>query len=97
MAGQRDPDRYGVMCYVPNELAAKMKSFIAGKTVAAKPRKGQKVHTPTRPMGMSDLLIALADERLKDQEVLPRFADWTEMIRRHNRKLRAAKEGRAAE
>lgn len=27
MAGQRDPDRYGVMCYVPIELAAKDGGF----------------------------------------------------------------------
>ena len=60
-----------------------------------KGREGQKVHTPFRPMAMSDLLIALAEEKLKDQEVLPQYADWGDMIRNHNRKTRATKDGGA--
>lgn len=46
-------------------------------------------------MAMSDLLIALAEEKLKDQEVLPQYANWGDMIRNHNRKARAAKDGGA--
>ena len=89
MAGQRDPNRYGIMCYVPVELAAKIKSFVIGKSVPNKGRSGQRVLKPLRPMGMSDLLIALAAEKLKDQEVLPQFANWGDMIRKHNSKVRA--------
>ena len=44
-------------------------------------------------MAMSDLLIALAEEKLKDQEVLPQYANWGDMIRSHNRKARATKDG----
>ena len=90
MAGKRDPNRYGIMCYVPTELAAKIKSYVSGKSVPNKGREGQKVHTPFRPMAMSDLLIALAEEKLKDQEVLPQYANWGDMIRNHNRKARNA-------
>ena len=88
MAGKRDPNRYGIMCYVPVELAAKIKSFVIGKSVPNKGRSGQRVLKPLRPMMMSDLLIALAADKLKDQEVLPQFADWGEMIVRHNRRMR---------
>ena len=55
MASQRDPNRYAVMCYVPIELAAKIKSYAYGKTVVNKHREGERVHTPTRPMAMSAL------------------------------------------
>ena len=43
-------------------------------------------------MAMSDLLIALAEEKLKDQEVLPQYANWGDMIRNHNRRTRKAQE-----
>ena len=75
---------------MPTELAAKIKSFVSGKRVPNKGREGQKVHMPFRPMAMSDLLIALAEEKLKDQEVLPQYANWGDMIRKHNRKARNA-------
>ena len=87
MAGKRDPNRYGIMCYVPVELAAKIKSFVTGKSVPNKGRSGQRVRKPLRPMGMSDLLIALAAEKLKGQEVLPQYANWGDMIVRHNRRM----------
>jgi len=93
MAGKRDPNRYGIMCYVPTELAAKIKSYVYGKTVPNKGREGRKVRTPMRPMAMSDLLIALAEEKLKDQEVLPQFENWADMIRKHNRQALARKTG----
>ena len=95
MAGKRDPHRYGIMCSVPTELAAKIKSYVSGRSVPNKGREGQKVHTPLRPMAMSDLLIALAEEKLKDQEVLPQYANWGDMIRNHNRKARAANDREA--
>lgn len=38
MAGKRDPNRYGIMCYVPVGLAAKIKSFVIGKSVPNKVR-----------------------------------------------------------
>ena len=95
MAGKRDPNRYGIMCYVPTELAAKIKSYVSGRSVPNKGREGQKVHTPFRPMAMSDLLIALAEEKLKDQEVLPQFRQWADATKRRNtaRRNAAAKGG----
>ena len=45
MAGKRDPNRYGIMCYVLNELAAKIKSDVSGKSVPNKGREGQMVMT----------------------------------------------------
>ena len=45
MAGKRDPNRYGIMCYVPTELAAKIKSYVSGRSVPNKRREGQKVMT----------------------------------------------------
>ena len=91
MASQRDPNRYAVMCYVPIELAAKIKSYVYGKTVVNKHREGEKVHTPTRPMAMSDLLIALAEAKLKDQEVLPQFRQWADATKRRNTARRTAR------
>ena len=83
------------MCYVPIELAAKIKSYVYGKTVVNKHREGEKVHTPTRPMAMSDLLIELAETKLKDQEVLPQFRQWADATKRRNaaRRQAAAKGG----
>ena len=45
MAGKRAPTPYGIMCYVPTELAAKIKSYVSGKCVPNKGREGQMVMT----------------------------------------------------
>ena len=70
---QRDANRYAVMSYVPLELVAKLKSFVEGKTVPNKARKGQTLHKLTRPMAMSDALIMFADKALARQKVSPEY------------------------
>jgi len=65
MSSQRDPNRQAVMCYLPMEVAMKLRTLIDGKTVKNKVKEGLKVHKPTRPMGMSDYLISLAEKAVK--------------------------------
>lgn len=88
MTTQRDPNRTAVMCYVPIELAAKIKSYILNRSVPAKPIAGRKMRVKTRPMAMSDLLIALAERKLAEQEVLPQFRQWAEATLKRNIKAR---------
>lgn len=88
MTGMRDPNRTAVMCYVPIELAAKIKSYIRDRAVPVKPIAGRKQHVKERPMAMSDLLIALAEEKLEAQEVLPQFRQWAEATLKRNVRAR---------
>lgn len=88
MTGMRDPNRTAVMCYVPIELVAKIKSYIRDRAVPVKPIAGRKQHVKERPMAMSDLLIALAEEKLEAQEVLPQFRQWAEATLKRNMRAR---------
>jgi len=88
MNSQRDPNRTAVMCYVPIELAAKIKSYVLKRTVPAKPIAGRKMRVKTRPMAMSDLLIALAERELAGQEVLPQFRQWADATLKRNVRAR---------
>ena len=90
MTGMRDPNRTAVMCYVPIELAAKIKCYVLDKTVPTKQIGGRKLRVKTRPMAMSDLLIALAERELVKQEVLPQFRQWADATLKRNLKRRAA-------
>ena len=90
MTGMRDPNRTAVMCYVPIELAAKIKSYVLGKSVPNKQVGGRQLRVKTRPMAMSDLLIALAERELAKQEVLPQFRQWADATRKRNLKRREA-------
>lgn len=90
MTGMRDPNRTAVMCYVPIELAAKIKSYILDKAVPNKQIGGRKLRVKTRPMAMCDLLIALAERELAEQEVLPQFRQWADATRKRNLKRREA-------
>ena len=85
---QRDENRYAVMSYVPLELVAKIKSFIEGKEVPNKARKGQTVHKLMRPMAMSDALIMFADKALARQKVSPAAEKWAAKTLRRNKKDR---------
>ena len=40
MATQRDPNRQAVMSHIPLETAAKIRTYIKGKTVKCKAKKG---------------------------------------------------------
>ena len=90
MTGMRDPNRTAVMCYVPIELAAKIKSYILDKAVPNKQIGGRKLRVKTRPMAMSDLLIALAERELAKQVVLPQFRQWADATLKRNLKRREA-------
>ena len=91
MTGMRDPNRTAVMCYVPIELAAKIKSYVLGKSVPNKQVGGRKLRVKTRPMAMSDLLIVLAERELaKQEEVLPQFRQWADATLKRNLKRREA-------
>ena len=51
---------------------------------------GRKLRVKTRPMAMSDLLIALAERELAEQEVLPQFRQWADATLKRNLKRREA-------
>lgn len=64
------------MCYLPMETAMRLRTVIDGKTVRNKVREGLKVHKPTRPMGMSDYLISLAEKAVRKVTPSSMAVEW---------------------
>lgn len=76
MSSQRDPNRQAVMCYLPMDVAMKLRTVIDGKTVKNKVKAGLKIHKPTRPMGMSDYLISLAEKAVRNVTPSKEAVSW---------------------
>lgn len=77
------------MCYLPMDVACRIKTVIAGKEVKQKAKEGHKVRKPMRPMGMSDYLIALAEKAVR--KVTPSEAAKKWVKERYEKNLKARK------
>lgn len=75
------------MCYLPMDVACRIKTVIEGKEVKQKPKEGHKVRKPMRPMGMSDYLIALAEKAVR--KVTPSDAARRWAKERYEKNLKA--------
>lgn len=92
MATQRDPNRQAVMSHIPLETAAKIRTFIKGKTVKCKAKKGMQVRKQVRDMTMSDYIIERAETGVKNVKMDDESRKWMEERLRKNTRARKAQD-----
>lgn len=92
MATQRDPNRHAVMSHIPLETAAKIKTYIKGKTVKCKAKKGMRVRKQEREMTMSDYIIEKAENGVRNVKMDEASRKWMEERLRKNVKIRKAQD-----
>lgn len=92
MATQRDPNRQAVMSHIPLETAAKIKTYIKGRTVKCKAKKGMRIRKQERDMTMSDYIIEKAENGVRNVKMDDESRKWMEERLRKNMKLRKAQD-----
>ena len=92
MATQRDPNRQAVMSHIPLETAAKIKTYIKGKTVKCKAKMGMKIRKKERDMTMSDYIIEKAEKGVKNVKMDDESRKWMEERLRKNTRVRRAQD-----
>lgn len=88
MATQRDPNRQAVMSHIPLETAAKIRTYIKGKTVKCKAKKGMRIRKQERGMTMSDYIIERAETGVRNVKMDDESRKWMEERLRKNIKAR---------
>jgi len=80
------------MSHVPLVTAAKIRTFIKGKTVKCKAKNGMKVRKQERKMTVSDYIIDRAESGVKNVKMDEESRKWMEERLRKNTKARKAQD-----
>lgn len=88
MANFHAVDVYRYSVTVPANLAGKIRTYIKGKQVPARPLVGMNIRKPMRKMTPSDLLITFAEKNLADVHMDAESQRWVNGLLEKNMKNR---------